>query len=186
VFNEKNIGVNKSFECAISMARNDIIFLSDQDDIWPDGRVDAMLNVLRRDGVNLVSGNSCYIDVKGQVINFPVVPLIEEESRRALKNLFRIFLGAGAYFGCAMAFKKTLVSTILPFPDYIESHDLWIAKACIINGSSRHLNAEILLRRVHGENASVVKRMLIKKLWSRIVFFVSIIHLIIRWSGSRK
>lgn len=186
VLNKKNMGINRSFERAISMAENDIIFMSDQDDIWPDNRVDIMLNVLRQDEVSLVSGNSCYIDEEEEIIDFHVAPLKEEGSKHPLINLSRILLGTGAYFGCAMAFKKTIVDTILPFPGYIESHDLWIATACIIDGSSRHLGDDILFRRVHGDNASIVKRVYIKKLFSRVVFLVSIIHLIIRMAGDRK
>ena len=57
VFNEKNLGVNRSFEKAIRMAKNEFIFMADQDDLWTEGRVEAMLKQLR-EGKLLVSGNS--------------------------------------------------------------------------------------------------------------------------------
>lgn len=186
IINKTNRGVNRSFECAMSKAKNQIIFLADQDDIWPDNRVNAMVDVLSCDKVRLVSGNSRYIDAQGHDIDFPVAPLREEYSKSTLKNIFRIFMGSGAYFGCAMAFKKTLNRTILPFPDYIESHDLWIAMASLLDGSSRHLDAIVLLRRVHGKNESIVKRTFHEKVWSRCIHFASIIHLAIRLFGNRK
>ena len=43
VFNEKNLGVNRSFEKAIKKAKNDYIFMADQDDLWTEGRVERML-----------------------------------------------------------------------------------------------------------------------------------------------
>lgn len=178
--NDINIGVNKSFEKAISLAKNEYVFLADQDDIWTDNRVNLMLNALKRPNVNLVSGNSSFIDAGGALIDYPVIPLKESESQSKMRNIYRIFLGTGAYFGCAMAFKRELTKSILPFPRYIESHDLWIAKSSILQGKNFHLEDEVLLRRVHGRNASIIQRALLKKSWSRVVFVISIGHLFFR------
>ncbi len=42
--NETQIGVVKNFEKAISLCSGDLIFLSDQDDIWHPNKVETMLN----------------------------------------------------------------------------------------------------------------------------------------------
>ncbi len=186
IFNRANIGVNKSFEKAIASSKNEFIFLADQDDIWYENRVEKMLNILNRNDINLVSGNSCFIDSNGNEFDYPILPLKENESRKMLKNLFKIFLGKGAYCGCAMAFKRELVSVILPFPDYIESHDLWIAKASILQKKSHHLEDIVLYRRIHGSNASIIRRPLIMKIRSRFIFFISIVNLISRNMHNRK
>lgn len=178
--NEKNIGVNKSFELAILQARNNFIYLADQDDIWTNGRVDEMNSILTCSNVNLVAGNSSYIDAKGNTINYPMTPLKGEESKLAFLNISKIFTGQSSYFGCAMAFKRNIISVILPFPKYLESHDLWIAMACILNGSTKHLESVVLHRRIHGNNASVITRSWRKKVWSRFIFLVSIFHIYIR------
>ena len=180
IVNKYNIGVNKSFELAIFQARNNIIFLADQDDIWTNGRVDEMNSILTRSNVNLVAGNSSYIDAKGNTINYPITPLKGNESKSAILNISKIFTGQGSYFGCAMAFKKNIISIILPFPQYLESHDLWIAMACILNGSIKHLESVVLQRRIHGNNASIISRSLRKKVWSRFIFLVSVFHIYIR------
>ena len=39
--NKSNIGYIKTFEKAINLSKNDIIFLSDQDDIWENNKVEA-------------------------------------------------------------------------------------------------------------------------------------------------
>jgi hypothetical protein len=79
-----------------------------------------------------------------------------------------------------MAFKKDLKQLILPIPSYVESHDLWIAKAANLVKLNIHCDNITLSRRVHGNNASIIKRPLYKKLWARIIFTRSIFELVFR------
>ena len=41
--NDRNLGYVRSFERAISLSTGDVIVLSDQDDIWIDGRRDRLV-----------------------------------------------------------------------------------------------------------------------------------------------
>lgn len=186
VVNETNIGVNKSFEKAILLSKNDYIFMADQDDIWTELRVNKMLNILKNKDVNLVSGNSLFINQEGNEIDYNREPLKERDSHKRFKNIGKIFAGSGAYYGCSMAFKKKLKKIILPFPNYIESHDLWIALTSMIQDKSYHLEDNVLYRRIHGTNASIVKRPLIKKLYSRMIFAISVIHILVRLLKSAR
>lgn len=172
VKNEKNLGVNRSFEKGIRLAEKEYIFMADQDDLWTGGRVDAMLERLRS-GTMLVSGNSEAIDGKGKRIDHALGVLLESESKNYKKNILRIFLGKAYYYGCAQAFRKSLKQVILPFPEYIESHDLWIAMAANLQKSNAHLEAIVLKRRIHGKNVSVVQRSFFEKMYSRWIFFKS-------------
>ena len=86
-------------------------------------------------------------------------------------------LGRAYYYGCAMAFNKKLNKIILPFPEYIESHDLWIAMAANMIHENAHIEDVVLQRRIHGNNASVVDRTLKAKLNSRLIFIKSYIEL---------
>ncbi len=52
----------RSFATAIALARNDILFLADQDDIWIPGRVDLMCEALEAAGAALVASNFEWID----------------------------------------------------------------------------------------------------------------------------
>lgn len=179
--NEKNLGVNKSFERAIGFATNKYIFMADQDDIWCDGRVDVMLKALHQEDVNLVAGNSIYIDQDGKETFYSNIRIDPKDSKKNTKNILNIFLGSASYYGCAMAFCSELKQIILPFPDYIESHDLWIAKASILKRNICHIEDDILYRRIHHNNASVISRPMFKKIKSRIVFSRSIIELLRRY-----
>lgn len=178
--NSENLGVNKTFEKAISLACGEYIFLSDQDDIWCPGRMKTMKDALDISNVLLVSTLFSCIDGDGNTCSTLSPMLHSLDSNRYIRNIFGIFLKKRSYYGCAMAFRYELKKIILPFPFYIESHDLWIAFAANICCSNLHLEYCSLLHKVHGENASIVKRNIIRKINSRIIFLISIIHLYLR------
>jgi glycosyltransferase involved in cell wall biosynthesis len=178
--NKENMGHVFSFGRAISLAINDIVFMSDQDDIWIKGRVSLMTNKIIMSGCLLVSSNTYYMDTKGRELYFPVDKLKASESTKHLNNILSIFLGKTGYYGCAMVFRKQLTKLILPIPSFVESHDLWIALASNLFCSNSHLEEKTLIRRVHDNNSSIVRRSLYKKIWSRFIFGISIIVLLIR------
>ena len=177
--NESNIGHVQSFAKAIGFARGDYILMADQDDVWIEGRLDAMLDALVT-GPSLVSTNSEFIDSKGNKI-LPLHPDLHEiDSGRYLSNIVRVFTGRAYYNGCTMGLSKELRRLVLPIPGYVESHDLWIALAANAARSNRHLERYTLRRRVHGRNSSIVNRSLFRKLKSRYIFLLSLVHICLR------
>ncbi len=180
ISNKANLGVNRSFGLAIEIAKNDIIVLADQDDIWIEGRLTLILNKFHNRHFTLVCGNSIYIDNNRQETEALIGNLISVDSKKPFTNLFRIFNGTAPYYGCTMAFSKDLKTLVLPFPRLIESHDLWIAKCAILINRIIHLEEPILYRRIHGSNASVISRKFRSKIYSRIIFFISIIIILKR------
>jgi glycosyltransferase involved in cell wall biosynthesis len=182
--NKINLGVNASFEKAILMSKKPIVLLADQDDIWRAGRVDILCQTLAKSGALVVSSNTSYVDAKGEPINFAAPRLSASDSKRHLKNIIKIFVGNAGYFGCAMGFRREVSSLILPIPRFVESHDLWIALASNLIKSNVHCESETLARRVHGRNASIIRRGLLPKLKARIIFARSILLLQARrWAG---
>lgn len=184
--NEKNLGHVQSFAKAITLANRQLIFMSDQDDIWVSGRASAMCDALSA-GAALVSTNSGFINAGGEPVP-PLQPgLKQSESCHHWGNIWRIFNGNAAYYGCAMALREELRDIILPIPAYVESHDLWIAMAANLAGNNQHLERITLLRRIHGTNASVISRPVLQKLWSRVIFARSFIQIASRiiFNGSR-
>ena len=169
-----------SFARVISLASNEIVLMADQDDIWINGRLDLMKNKLIKSKKVLLTTNTDFIDDKGKKIDFNLDGVSSQNSNKFNKNILDIFLGKSNYYGCAMAFRKQFCEIILPIPDYVESHDLWIAIAGNLLKSNIHLDEKTLLRRIHGNNASIINRILIKKFFSRLIFLRSIIELKIR------
>lgn len=145
-----NQGYVRSFEQAALASRGQVIFLSDQDDVWVEGRLEAMLDALESAAV--VASN---FDVLGGGVRPDIPRLRAADSNRHRANLFGILVGYRAYYGCCMAFRREVLSSFAPIPAYLhESHDLWLAVLGNTAGSIRHLDASTLLRRLHADNAT--------------------------------
>ncbi len=168
---DKNRGHVAAFGKAVSLSRNDIIFFSDQDDVWVNGRLDEMLALFSNNESVVLSSNSHYINESGEEIRYSGHDLVKNiDSEKYFKNILGIFLGEAKYFGCAMAFSRDLIDLILPIPKYVESHDLWVAFVGNMVGGNRHFEGYTLYRRIHGNNASIISRPLHIKLVSRLIF----------------
>lgn len=167
--NERNLGVNGNFAKAIGLATGEFIFMSDQDDVWTGGRLAYMCEPFASPTVNMVATNYSLIDAEGNALPGSLAPNLERGfDAKPLANLLGIFLGTRNYFGCAMGFRASLREIILPYPRWIECHDIWIAMIGILDRSLVHMPGVTLLHRVHGTNASIVRRNLAAKLMGRV------------------
>ncbi|MCA4132249.1 glycosyltransferase family 2 protein [Arthrobacter sp. M4] len=147
---QSNQGYVKSFQQAVQASRGERIFLSDQDDVWTEGRLDRMLQALASSAV--VASNFAVLDGGPR----PSIPLLRpKDGPKRLANLFGILIGYRAYYGCGMAFRRDVADVFVPVPRYLrESHDLWLAILGNLAGSMAHLEEPTLLRRIHEENAT--------------------------------
>ncbi|SNV42436.1 Chondroitin polymerase [Chryseobacterium taklimakanense] len=175
--NEKNLGHVKTFERIISLCRNELIFMCDQDDIWSSNKVEIFKKHFFEEDALLISDNSHYINKYGNRIEFKMCEISTLDSKNFSKNILDIYLGRAGYYGCGMAFRKELKDVIMPIADYVESHDLWIAMAANLLHSNLHIDERTHFRRIHGENDSLKSRKLLKKINSRIIFIKSQIEL---------
>lgn len=173
--NEKNLGAVQSFSKAISLAKNEIIILCDQDDIWISGRATKMIDALSNSNALVASSNSIFINQFDAPSNFHFPRLLERTSKKHLYNIASIFAGKAGYWGCTMAFKRDLNRWIIPIPAFIESHDLWIALCGNLLKRNIHIEDDTLLRRIHDSNASLRIRPLYKKIFSRAILLASIV-----------
>ncbi|MDO6746783.1 glycosyltransferase [Gilvimarinus sp. 1_MG-2023] len=154
LLSSKQRGHVASFAKAIAHATGDIIVLSDQDDIWLEGRQDIIRNALADKQCALVAGNFSCINRSGTPLESPASQLHPKDSARPLSNIIGIFLGKRPYYGCAMAFRCELKSVILPIPALVESHDLWIAMAANLTAHVKHIEQPLLAKRFHSDNLS--------------------------------
>lgn len=136
-----------NFEHAVSHARGEIIFLSDQDDEWVDGWADRALRELKT--VDLVVCDAFMIDAHGE--SWPVSDTIFDGERRpgVLRNLYR-----NRYVGCCCAFRRRVLAVALPFPKNLPWHDWWIGLIADSCFKTRFLRDKMIRYRRHGGNAS--------------------------------
>lgn len=146
---ESNAGYVRTFERALGEARGRFVFLSDQDDVWIPGRVELMISALADH--EMVVSNCEHVD--GTPGTFHELRLRSSDSRHAVRNILGIVIGYRLHWGCAMAFRASMLEQILPFPPYMsESHDQWIAMVGNVNKSIVYLDEDTIRHRLHGEN----------------------------------
>ena len=138
-------GVIKNFECAIAHTSGDLIFLSDQDDVWLSGKVKAVTDEISR-GAILVMHDAKVTDEALNVIDESFFA-IRGTRTGFVKNLIK-----NSYMGCCMAFDASLKSEILPFPDDLPMHDQWIGLKAEKKGKVVLLDTPYLLYRRNGDS----------------------------------
>ncbi len=130
--NEINLRSVKNFEKAISLCTNEIIFLSDQDDIWHLEKVKHFIEYFKNNPkIDVVASNGYCIDDNSKVHEkYAVwdVPQFLAEQGVAFNYHKIICYVSNIATGASMAFRKTICDEILPFPIMKDfHHDEWIA-----------------------------------------------------------
>ena len=143
-----NRGYVRAFEEAIKASRGEYVFLADQDDVWLPGRLQAMLSALQSSAVVSTS-----VSVLGEPVDPPRFRLRSSDSHRYGANLFAVMIGYRPYTGCAMAFRRDILDSVVPIPAFLyESHDLWLAMIANTHRENCHLDASSVARRLHDAN----------------------------------
>jgi glycosyltransferase involved in cell wall biosynthesis len=158
--NHWNIGYVRTFERALALTRGTHVFLADQDDIWPPGRLAIMRAALETGAV--VAGNVGVLDGPPRIrgpFGEADWRLSESASRHTLRNVLRLAASDMPYFGSAMAVHRDLLELALPFPSSVrELHDAWLALLGLCAGSMVHVEERVVLRRMHESNVSGTTR----------------------------
>lgn len=131
--NEKNLGSTKNFENAIKACTGDIIFLSDQDDVWMPERLQKFEASFERDSevglvfcdAELVDKNLKPLDIR----NWEILDFTRQDQRRLQQGDFSLLIYRNVVSGCAMAFRAEFKKLILPVPYNLHNviHDYWVA-----------------------------------------------------------
>ena len=132
--NEINLRSNKNFEKAIGLATGDYIFLSDQDDIWRNDKVEKTIEIFTKNtSAEGVFSNANFIDEKSEKI-FPELSLWSsvnffESSIKSENDLYKSLINVGNFLtGATLCIKKEVQAYLFPFKtinNFI--HDEWIA-----------------------------------------------------------
>lgn len=135
-----------NFEYALKCAKGDYIFLSDQDDVWEDNKVEVMMRALQRS--HLVVSDCCVVDANLQVICRSFCNN-KSRSKGIISNIIR-----NNFLGCCMAFRKEVLDKALPFPPSIAMHDIWLGLCASCFYSVEFIPDKLIKYRRHGNNAS--------------------------------
>ncbi len=164
----KGEGVISNFENALNQCSGDVIFLSDQDDVWLPGKVEAVIKEIEN-GADLVLHDASVTDGKLSITQpsyFAVHGASDSFAGNLIKNTF---------VGCCMAFTKEVMLESLPFPKGVAMHDWWIALAAIKRKRKiALLQKPLILWRRHGNNVTGSKTTAAQKISWRLKMLLSL------------
>jgi glycosyltransferase involved in cell wall biosynthesis len=120
IYNSSEKGYVSNFENALKNAHGEVIFLSDQDDIWFENKVETMMAYLENH--HLVISDSNIIDNNGIEL-YKSFFVIRKIKRSLLGNFIKF-----SFLGCSFAFRSEVLKELLPFPKnrLLCTHDNWI------------------------------------------------------------
>lgn len=175
--NDSNAGHVSAFGRALSHARGDIIALSDQDDVWVEGRLNLMRGLLAGSAVCATS----FLEDRSGALASPRLKFDSSGRRGGARVFGDLMFGRGPYFGCAMALRRDALKFLMPMPQFVEAHDHWIALGGGLSGGVAVTNEVSLVRSVHATNLTPqTRRSTFKVIGTRIRLSLSLFVLLVR------
>jgi glycosyltransferase involved in cell wall biosynthesis len=145
----EGLGIIRNFEKAIKECTNELIFLSDQDDVWVPDKVKVVKEYfLAQRDLTLIMSDLIVVNQDLETICESYLKL-RGCSTGIMKNIAK-----NSYVGCALAFRRELKTFILPFPKGIPMHDSWIGLLAELFGKVRIIEDKLVLYRRYKDNVT--------------------------------
>lgn len=164
IFINDEKGYTSNFENALKQVKGEIIFLSDQDDIWVSDKVEVCLKELKSS--YLIVTDCKIINSNNELIS---------DSYYKLRNIKRTSFGnlvKFSFLGCCLVFRSDILKKALPFPPNREycTHDNWLflVGSCLFK--HKVLNNKLILYRRHESNVSTGGLYTNKTIWFKIKY----------------
>lgn len=146
--NEERIGYIRNFLNTLKYAKGDLLFLSDQDDVWKPDRIETAVRIMKEHSeIKVLNCAFELIDEKGVVIGTP------KKNSGELKNIsLQSFLRHPKYPGMAMAFRKEIAEKTLLREDVVSAHDWQINETAAEENGLYLIKCPLVEYRQHGNN----------------------------------
>lgn len=158
---------------AVSLLETDLIFLCDQDDIWLPDKIAALASVFDSSPeTNLVFTDAILVNENANDLGISLFAELQinkwEERALIHGKAFDVLCRRNVVTGATAAFRRSLLSTALPFPD-VCLHDEWLGLVASATGKVVKLSRPTIKYRQHGKNVVGVKKLthiqVLKQLW---------------------
>jgi len=144
--NDINLGYIKNFEKALSLCTGDIVFFSDQDDIWLENKIEKIEKIFESNtNISLIVHDAELVDTN-----------LKSTGLTKLKQLL-----SGGYkekdfaTGTLSALRKNIIDIVLPFPPNISGgHDGWVHSIASLLNQRLVVNDVLQKLRRHEDNTS--------------------------------
>lgn len=147
-------GVISNFNKALESTNADFVVLSDQDDLWPQGRLEVLLAAISKDSnVNqpkLIFTDLTLINEAGETI---AKSFYKENSLNPLENSRGYnLLWKSTVYGCTTIMNRALLDVALPIPVEVHMHDQWLAMKAHQNRGLEFIDVSTIMYRQHNNN----------------------------------
>lgn len=139
-------GLVGNFENALKAAKGDIIFLSDQDDIWKPNKINIAMKALG--GYDLLLHDAEIVNSYGKSKGINYYSYLHSYTG------FWANFWKTRFLGCCMVFRKEILRDALPFPRNLVGHDFWISSIALLKYKVVYIPDILLSYRRHGDNLS--------------------------------
>jgi glycosyltransferase involved in cell wall biosynthesis len=157
--NDRNLGVAKNFERAISYCTGDIIFLADADDVWVPHKIERqMAPFLTSDEVVLVLSDRELVNSRLEPLGQTWCQLTKcgpRAHRQIEQGKFSALLRT-QLSGNSMAFRATLKKLLLPM-EVDDWHDYWLGILAASFGKTVFIAEPLVKYRLHDNQNSGMK-----------------------------
>lgn len=153
--NAENLGSTRNFEKTILRCGGDIVFLSDQDDVWlPDKIARAAAEFERDENVGMIFTDAEIVDenlnsLGRQLWDFSFSTQMRQLARQ--KGILTVLFRQSTVTGATMAFRASLIGSFVPIPVDIPRviHDEWIALVIALQAKVVFLEESSIKYRQH-------------------------------------
>lgn len=154
--NPVNRGSLRSFEHALRLTTEPIVFLADQDDLWYPHKPARMLaEFAKRPDLLLLHSDARLVDDATRPLGHTLLGALEasREERAAIRrgDAFDAFVRRNLATGATMAMRRSLLDVALPIPDGWV-HDEWLAVIASAIGTVDFLDEPLIDYRQHAAN----------------------------------
>lgn len=143
-------GVVKNFQNALEHCTGDVIFYSDQDDVWMGNKIDLVMKEFEDERVAVVVHDAKLTDSALNVTHASTFDLRGGVRTSFWGNFYRL-----SYIGCCMAFRADYKDVIIPIPTIYRSHDWWTGSLLACGKTKiKAIRKPLILHREHFDNAT--------------------------------
>jgi glycosyltransferase involved in cell wall biosynthesis len=169
--NAQPLGVTKNFQQALEACTGELIALSDQDDVWVDGKLnDLVLLMESTPKADLAFSDAQLVAEDGTALGtrlfeaLRVSPAMLTSIRRG--GAFGLLVKRNIVTGATIMVRKSLVQRALPFPESWV-HDEWLAIVAAMCGRVACSAHELIRYRQHSSNVIGAQKLSMRSALSR-------------------
>lgn len=167
--NPENLGYVGNFSAGLRMAKGELLFLCDQDDVWRTDKLARMAERFERDpSLLLLHSDARLVDSQGRSLQCSLFDALQmtPQEKQAIHagNAFEVVLRRSFVTGATAALRRSLVELALP----VEAgwvHDEWLTAVAAAVGKIDFVDEPLIDYRQHGANQIGMRRRTLAMKW---------------------